>query len=137
MKKNVFIILLIGAVIGGIFAYYQFSKTHEKMATQASIAKLSSEDLFNEFNSNESLANEKYVGKVIEVMGKIYSIEEGNKEDINILFMNDGEMFGVSCNLKKNELDQLPEVGQTINIKGECTGMLSDVILIRCIILNS
>lgn len=136
MKKYLIIVLLIGAITGGAIAYYQFTRTHDEMASQISSAKISSDKLFSEFVNNEQVANEKYLGKVIEVSGEIYSIEKGNQEDINILFMTEGEMFGVSCNFKRSDLDSLPEPGQSITIKGECSGMLSDVIIIRCIIIN-
>jgi len=73
---------------------------------------------------------------VVEVSGEIYSIEEGSQSDLNILLMGASDMFGVSCNISKEDLSQELSNGQQITIKGECSGMLSDVVLIRCVIVK-
>lgn len=136
MKKIILFLILVGLIIGGSIAYYQFTKTHEDMASQKAVAILTSAELFTEFVNDEQGANQKYLGKVIEVKGSVYSVEKGTQNDLNILFMEEGEMFGVACNIKDTDLTGEIEVGQAIHIKGECSGMLSDVVLIRCIILN-
>jgi hypothetical protein len=50
----------------------------------------------------------------------------------------EGQMFGVACNFEKGKVKTEDiEKGKTFTIKGECAGMLSDVVLIRCVIVKS
>ena len=133
MKNIILIILAIGILIGLGYAYYGFNKTHSDMENLKPIATLKASELFDQFSQNESKANKKYVGKIVEVIGTVYSIEDGNQNDLNILLMEDGEMFGVSCNARKTEMNVDLKEGDSVRIKGECSGFLSDVVLIRCV----
>lgn len=133
MKKIILIILAAGILLGLGYAYYGFNKSHDEMEDLEPVATLSANELFQQFSDNESEANKNYVGKVIEVNGTIYSVEEGQQNDLNILLMEDGEMFGVSCNMEKTEQNVKLANGDNVIIKGECSGFLSDVVLIRCI----
>jgi hypothetical protein len=137
MKKIIFFIIAIVMVMVASIAYYQFTKTHADTADLEAVAQLSSSQLFEEFSKNEKLASERYVGKIIEVNGRIFSIVEGENDDLEILLVAEGEMFGVVCSLEKNDESLALNEGQEITIKGECSGILSDVILIRCIIKNA
>lgn len=134
MKKIVFITLVIGIAFGVGYAYYAFNKTHSNMENLKPEASLKASELFEQFSQNESEANSNYVGKVIEVEGTIYSIDLGDQNDLNVLLMEDGAMFGVSCNAPRTEQNTNLKEGDSVIIKGECSGFLSDVILIRCVI---
>ena len=133
-KISIAVALLIVAGLG--IGFYLFNKPHADIASQDPIARLSASELFNAFSNDETAANQNYAGKVIEVNGEIYSIEDGNQGDYNILLMGASDMFGVSCNISKEDMPQGLSNGQQISTKGECSGMLSDVILIRCVILK-
>jgi hypothetical protein len=136
MKKKLFISLIIGILIAGSIGFYLFNKPHADIASQTPVATLSASELFRAFSEDEAAANLKYAGKVVEISGVIYSAEEGSQGDLNILFMDENEMFGVACTIDQYEnMDKLSE-GQEITIKGECSGMLSDVVLIRCVIVK-
>ena len=52
--------------------------------------------------------------------------------------MDDDDMFGVACNFNLGQInDSDLNKGDHVIIKGECAGMLSDVVLIRCVIVNN
>ena len=138
MKKRILIIAIVVAVAGAMYAYYQFNKPHKDIAASEPVATLSAEELFLQFETNETESNQLYLGKIVEVSGPVYSSGQGPKGDVNILLMNDGDMFGVACNFdgKKINGDEFKK-GDNITIKGECAGMLSDVVLIRCVIVKT
>lgn len=136
MKRNIIILLIIALASGIGIAYYQFTKTYTDTDDLKTEASLSSTELYLEFSSDEISAAEKYVGKIIEVSGEIAAIEKGSAGEQNILLAADGQIFGVSCNVEQNIAHLSLEKGQSITIKGECSGFLSDVILIRCILKN-
>ena len=137
MKKKIIISLLVLVLIGVIYALYQYNKPHKNIAKEKPVAQSKADELFNQFSADESLANKNYLGKIVQVSGLVYSLERTEKNDVNVLLLNEGEMFGVTCNfsqglLQENEIKK----GELITLKGECAGMLSDVVLIRCVIIE-
>ena len=132
MKKIVYAILLIGLIGGGI-GIYQYNKPHKKMTTATSDFTVSALDLFTEFESDENLSNEKYLDKVVGVSGTVQEVKE--EDGVTSVTLNSGGMFGVIC-----QLDQLTEhkrttfaIGENVSFKGICTGLLMDVVLVRCV----
>ena len=92
------------------------------------------ENLYREFEAGESLANKKWVGKVIEITGTVSSVSDaGNYISINLRATDDA---GINCSVLKKDLaaEDRPQTGTRVTIKGKCTGFLIDVNLVDCII---
>ncbi|HHE64710.1 MAG TPA: hypothetical protein ENL09_01680 [Bacteroidetes bacterium] len=137
MKKKILITLIIIAALGASYVYYQFNKPHKDIAAATPVSALNAAELFAEFEINENEANQLYLGKIVQVTGVVYSVELGTNGDLNVLLMGDDDMFGVAGNFNKGELNESEIVeGEQVTIKGECAGMLSDVVLIRCVIVK-
>lgn len=137
MKKKILIAAIIIATIGASYVYYQFNKPHLDIATATPVSVLNADELFAEFDLNENEANQLYLGKIVQVSGVVYSVEVGAKGDLNVLLMGEGDMFGVACNFNKEKIKEgVINKGDQVTIKGECAGMLSDVVLIRCVLEN-
>lgn len=138
MKKKILIVTSIIVVLILAYTLYQFNKPHIDIAAATPIVVLNAEELFSEFDFNENQANQLYLGKIVQVTGIVYSIEAGDKGDLNILLLEEDEMFGVACNFSKGQSNEIDLVmGDQVTIKGECAGMLSDVVLIRCVIVKN
>jgi hypothetical protein len=133
MKK---IIIAVVIVLGSAFAYgyYLFHKPHQGIANKDAAFTMESRQLFNEFDQNEAEANKKYLGKVITVSGKVADKGVDSKGAMSII-LEGGEMAGVGCQFDKNALKDIQNVkkGQFIKVKGMCTGMLMDVVLVDCV----
>jgi len=134
MKKLLYFVLVI-AVIGGVLAYMLYNKPHRDTAAAKSDFVMDAPALFKEYSEDEAKANEKYLDKVIKVKGIVKAVstdEQGN----TILTLNAAdEMFGVICTIPKDAANpDMPEVGEEVTVKGVCTGMLMDVVLIRCVL---
>ncbi len=126
------------SVIAGLSVnYYVFHKKHKNTFDLKAEYTISADNLFKEFETNEDSANSKYLGKIIEVEGKILGIKEFSGS-YQISFVD--EVFGVTCMIDSNyAVQQKKEIlnikaGNMIKIKGQCNGYLSDVKLDRCII---
>lgn len=137
MKKKILIVTGIIVVLIIAYTFYQFNKPHLDIAAATPVSVLNADELFAEFDLNENEANQLYLGKIVQVSGIVYSVDVGTKSDLNVLLMGDDDMFGVACNFNKDQLNK-SEInnGDQVTIKGECAGMLSDVVLIRCVILK-
>ena len=51
------------------------------------------------------------------------------------LILEGGDFAGVGCQFDKNSLKEIQDIkkGQVIRVKGVCTGMLMDVVLVDCV----
>jgi hypothetical protein len=124
-------IVLICLAGWGIYSYF---KPHRNVKAEQAVASLTATSLYNDFLNNESLANQKWLGKVIEITGTISSINEAGKYvSVNLFVTAEG---GVNCSVLKKDLppDNKFNKGDLITIKGRCTGFLMDVNLVDCVI---
>jgi tRNA_anti-like len=134
MRKRFFFgigILLLCLAGWGI---YKVFKPHTNVEGEQAVTTLSAPNLYNEFQRAENMANKKWVGKIIEVSGSISSVSEsGNYVSINLQASANG---GVNCSILKKDLnpDDKFNTGDSITIKGKCTGFLMDVNLVDCVV---
>ncbi len=106
-------------------------------------------DLYSEYSENESLANDKYLNKILEVTGSVdeVNIISDNALDPVIevtdphLTIKTGDPAGlVFCTFKQEfRLDPVPvKKSDVITVRGICKGLvLADVQLDDCIIVES
>jgi type II secretory pathway pseudopilin PulG len=137
MKRSLKIIgILVILVIIGIAILFNLPKDSSKNK-KATIAITASE-LFEAFIENESEANKKYVGKIIELSGIVISIEEDEQGATVAVLQSDDPIAGVMCTLERGQKKHLSpkSVGSTVRIKGLCTGKLMDVVLNKCILIE-
>jgi len=141
MKKSwlifsgVFIALCL--LLAGI-GWDKFNKTHEDLLQISPDHKLTASALFDTFSEDESRANELYLGQIIEIEGKIVSIETPSEGIANLLIgAGENSMGGIICSFSDLKADLLTSFKKTqkIKIRGSCSGFLMDVNLVRCIVV--
>ena len=133
MKRIIYILLAI-ACAGGAIGYYLWNKPQKDMQAAKADMAMDAAALFNEFNTDETAANAKYLDKTVAVSGKVK--ESTKTEDGTVkVSLETGSEFGVFC-----ELDPLSQhartefpIGETVTFKGICTGLNFDVQLTRCV----
>lgn len=134
MKAYLKYILLIFA-IGGLVGFYMYNKPHKNMTSAEIDVKMNAPQLFEHFEKDESLANQKYLDKVIEVSGLVTAVNVEKDGTTSVTLDTDNSMFGIICqmdNLSKHKRTNF-KTGEQVKLKGICTGMLMDVILVRCV----
>ncbi|MCB0630885.1 MAG: hypothetical protein R2824_21150 [Saprospiraceae bacterium] len=133
--KKILLYLLPVLLIGLTAAYFMYNKPHQNMEKAAADLTISSKELFAAFESDETGANEKYLEKIVVVKGQIKDVSTNEEGHISLTLESESDMFGVICQL--DELTEHPRtdftVGETVSMKGICTGMLMDVVLVRCV----
>ena len=137
MKKISIYILIIG-LLGIFIGYKMYNKPHINVAEKPVEITIIANTLLADFSSDETKANTEYLDKIIAVKGMVTTIEfNGEKAAISLQTKDD---FGsVVCYLVKDEFKKSAEIkeGQEVILKGICTGFLMDVILVKCVIMNS
>jgi hypothetical protein len=128
MKKYILLGILSLIIVGGGIGYYMFNKKVSTLENTTSDYVIGANDLFNEFDANESEALKKYENKIIEVTGKVISVKN-NDNDSNIILEADMAMAGgVNCSFKYKQDEEITK-GSIVTIKGQCQGFLMDVVL--------
>ena len=137
MKRNVmryFKYVFLLAAIGTITGFYFYNEPVKSTASKNADLIIQANDLFAAYEKNEIEANRKYLDKVISVVGTVTSIAKEDNIDLVTLKTSSG-MFGVVCKLESGHNLKAPlKVNDQIKVKGICSGMLMDVVMMRCIV---
>ena len=135
MKKKLLLVAILLAVIGGSVGYYMYNKPVDKMASLTVSETVTAEKLFQDYEGDEDSANQKYLDKVVVVSGEVVKTsKDGDKATIAL---DTGDLLAnIMCQMEDKNVD-LPEDGSQVSIKGLCTGYLTDVVLIKGIIMNN
>lgn len=139
-KVKIFVyIILFGFIAAGGAYYYTFHKPHKNTFDLKAAYTVNAEELYSSFDDDEDKANTKYLGKIIEVKGKVVGV---NKFNNNYEISLNDDMEGITCLVdssyavqQKTILDNIKE-DDIIKIKGQCNGFLMGVKMDRCIIVT-
>jgi uncharacterized protein YpmB len=129
-KNKIIIIIAIIAAIAFSAYYYIFvysSNNHRQVQSETAIA-ITSDSLVAKYQADEKLANSLYLNKAVAVTGNLLSIDK-NQEGKTTLVIGRSDSFS---NVSVTMISTAPitqKVGETITIKGLCTGALSDVVI--------
>lgn len=144
MKKLIKIglwLALAGILIGGGVVYYIFNMPHRNLANEEAAYVLTAQEFYTDFSADETLGNEKYGNKAIQVSGEVV---EKNEQEYELTIVLGDSMEGVSCTFdstyaaeNKDKLASI-EVGKTASIKGKCDGidMIMGVVMTRCVLVE-
>jgi len=146
MKKSRVIFLIIAVVLlaGILFVYREYNRPNKVLSEVEAAVKIPASELSASYAGNDSLANLKFLGKIVEVDGIIKKVETP-EDNISIIVVGGKEaMSSVRCTMDSSFNRQSFSLvkGAPVSIKGICTGynadelLGSDVLLNRCVIVN-
>lgn len=122
------VLVIVLMVISFVWVFY-WNKPQQNIKNAKAIS-IQATELFNEYSTAERTTNDKYIDKIIEVTGEVFSISKNNEGKQIILLKTDDPMFGINCTMEE---EAKVKEGDLVKIKGICTGYLTDVVIIRCI----
>lgn len=130
MTKKIIIAALAVAIIGASLGLYLFNKPLDSTTGMKPDFSMSTVELISAFETNEELANTKYLDKVISVKGSVTKVERNN-DKVTVYLDADSPMSSVIFQLEDGHSDI--KIGQEVTLKGICTGYLMDVVLVRSV----
>lgn len=142
-KRRIIIgLLLLGGIIGGIYAFNEYNRKNRPITELASAYTINAQHIIKEYGENDSVANEKFLGKIITVMGIVKSID---KQNYTLILGDSSLSASVRCSMDSIGFADIGslQVGSFTKIKGNCTGyneddlLGSDVILNPCIVVKN
>lgn len=128
IRKIILAILLVGAAAAA-FGLYQYNKKPASLENKTADLEVKASEMLADFEADENVANEKYLGKVVAVEGKVEMItDEGGKKKIHLSTEN--PMSVIICEMAPDANAEVAG-GDQVVVKGKCTGYLTDVVLVE------
>ncbi|MEO5906252.1 MAG: hypothetical protein ABIQ11_05970 [Saprospiraceae bacterium] len=129
MKKLLIPLLVIGVIAAGV-GYYMYNKPVESLERKKAEVSVTANQIIADYEADEKAANDKYLGKVVEVTGRVSTItDEGGK--IKVQLETENPMSLVICELEDGKDAGQIQVGEQAKVKGLCSGYLSDVVMVQ------
>jgi hypothetical protein len=140
LKTRNFKILLIGLIliiISLFFIINLYNKPFIDIKKSNPKLEITAQEILNDYQADEILANEKYVDNLIQIKGEIADISFENGISIITLKGTSGVSSIICHLLPEDNLNVLKlKKGNQVMVKGICTGYLIDIMMIRCILIN-
>lgn len=129
MTKLIYAIAVVAiTALGGYYYVFVYSKTHHRNVQSEKGIVIQADSLSAAYQADEKNANALYLNKAVEISGTIVSIDKNQEGKITLIIGSADSFSNVSVTLiSTTPISQ--KIGETITIKGVCTGALSDVII--------
>ena len=144
-RKFVGLLIIITVGIGTWQGLKEYNRANKDIADVKADVKISASDLIHEYETNDSLANQKYLGKIIEVDGAIKKLDNDGSGDYVVVLGNTTSLSSVRCAMDSthNQDAAALKTGSSAILRGHCSGfnkddmgLGSDVILDRCALIK-
>ena len=128
-NKIIIAIALIAAIAFGVYYYvFVYSSQHRRQVQSETGIVITSDSLVAKYQADENLANSIYLNKAVVVTGNLLSIDK-NQEGKTTLVIGSSDSFSNVSVTMSSDASITQKVGESITIKGLCTGTLSDVVI--------
>lgn len=137
IKKIFWGMMVILFAIAG-YGFYLYKKKPADVRKLDAAYVLTAENIVREYNADETVANGKYLDKVIAVKGNVQDIKTDPSGQFTVFLDSGDPMASVTCSFYEDEAKAAAEFrkGEVVTIKGKCTGKLMDVVLNKCSIIK-
>jgi hypothetical protein len=121
------ILAVIGVVTAALVWKFYINKPHEDIDNATPAYTITTEEIWQKYNSNPKISDSLYTGKVIELTGNLSRVDKNDSLVSVIFVMAADSMFGdktISCQMYKKHNDEAAALstGTKVKIKGFCTG---------------
>jgi tRNA_anti-like len=128
--KTILLILSLFAAIAAAYAWFFVWNKPQTNVEKSKGIPVSATVLFQAYTVDEQLANKTYLEEIVEVTGEVKTISINGEGFTVVVLKTDDPMFGINCTVEEKKSTM--KEGETVTLKGICTGYLTDVVLIRC-----
>jgi len=144
-NKFILVLLFLAAGTGAWIGYKAYTRTNKSLSFVKPDIQLSASGLVEEYEKNDSVANKKYLGKILEVTGLVKEVTNDEGGFPTVVLGEAGKLSSVRCSMDSSQRQDASRLvaGTSITIRGACTGfnkdemgLGSDVILNRSVIVE-
>ena len=123
LLKKMGLLALVLFMVGIIWVWYVLTEKYSDTSKIVPANTVTALDLIHEFERNDSLANKKYVEKMMVVNGEVSEVE-GVDSTVNIKMADStsGSYVIFAFQQQDKGLAEKIKVGEKVSIKGSCSG---------------
>jgi hypothetical protein len=130
MRRRTFNIILISAAVLASFGYgwYEYHRESKSLSRMDAAYTSDAGELIKEFEAADAAAEKKYLGKVVEVKGKVKEVEKDSDGHYTLVIGNAETMSAIRCSMDSainSELASIKE-GEEVTVRGSFTGYQKD-----------
>jgi hypothetical protein len=129
------LLLFIGAVFTG---FYLYNKKPADLRDSKPDVIIACTDLLDQYDSDSQKADSAYMNRIIQVEGTVVGISTDPDGVTSINLSDDKHAIMVSCEMTQEFQPGSSgiDTGSQVTIKGQCCGMLMDIILVKCVLIK-
>jgi hypothetical protein len=129
--------LLLLALAGAGYGWYSYQKAPPDIRKQKAGIEITAVDLLKAFQQDEMASNAKYVDKVLIVAGTVTGIQTDSSGQATVSLLTNDPLAAVTCSFyQDDEGVKKINAGSIARIKGICTGILTDVVINKCSLME-
>jgi hypothetical protein len=138
ISKYVLLFILASIIIGIVYLRVM-PEPRVDMSGEEPIYYMDASSLFSEYVANKESADEKYLHKRLQVNGTISEMAVNNHGLVSVSLTGGKTSFGIVCAIHESDTTSIKKknVGDKITIKGICTGIVLDVMLMDCYVIDN
>lgn len=138
------VLILLGLGFAAWKGLSEYNRTNEDLSSVKADINISATELIREYEANDSVANLKFLGKIVEIDGNIKKAEADDNGIYTVIIGDTSSLSSVRCAMDSTHNGDAAHLtqGSSIKMRGACTGFMkddmglgSDVILNRCVII--
>jgi hypothetical protein len=125
--------MIILALAAAGYGWHLYQKEPPDIREQKGDVEITAVDLLKAFQQDEMAGNTKYVDKILIVAGTVTGIQTDSSGQATVSLQTNDLLAAVTCSFYQDDAGvKKIKAGSAVRIKGVCTGMLTDVVLNKC-----
>ena len=124
----------------GIVLFFRTSDEGAVEPRQKPQVRTSASALYQEYDNNWQIADQKYRDKVLQVSGAVMRVEQDNSGQIAVILQGaQSRLSGIECQVNRTQMEEVQHLraGQQIIVKGYGAGKTIHVRLEGCLLVHS
>ncbi|MBK8947783.1 MAG: hypothetical protein IPM68_02670 [Flavobacteriales bacterium] len=136
MKRTVILIALLAVIAGGWYAWREYNRIAEPTSELEATETIEAAALLQAYTADENAANTRFNGKVLLVSGTVREVKSPENGLVDVVLETGDPLAGVVCQFAQADVPATLIAGAPARIKGISTGLLMDVVLQRCAVVE-
>lgn len=137
-KQKIFVGIAVFFAVATWYGFKQYTRQNDDLAHATADVHITCTDLIRSFVTNEKLANQKFLDKIVAVTGKVKDINKDEKGYYTLVLGEENTMSSVRCSMDTVHARDIAVIkaGNQVTIRAACTGFNADDLLGSDVILN-
>jgi tRNA_anti-like len=127
-KKIIWLSILLVLAIGAWYGFREYNRTNPDLSKVKADIQIAATDIIKEYEQNDSIADKKYLGKVVEVTGNIKKVEKAEGGYFTVVLGDATSLSSVRCAIDTTRQQDAASltIGSSAILRGNCTGFNKD-----------